>query len=569
MFTPPALISIIGYHQASAVDLLWLALIWTVLVCLRPIELALEVVRDLSAAGGDAGQVVRVGEIRRIDSPNIMRVTLAPQAAWRSDELQIGCLPDNRQVDVLPLFVQAQSGELVGTGLVVGDAKSLLREALPGGVYRPPSAASKSDALERLAKGPGCDLAGFVIEESRIGAIQFEVAGLAELGAGRVVFCNQARGRVYYQILDARTREESFEQNPRGTHIGTAGQLGVMSDGRFVRYDWLPEMNAPVFLPPVGNGGAGLKPPKDAFEIGRLPQFNAGVHARLKDLVGYHTAILGVTGTGKTELVFDLIRRAHQEGTKVFCVDFTGEYRPRLADLAPSNLDFGADKMTQLQDLVAAIETGAYGAGEEKKRLEKWETGARSDVRASVAAFLDAQGPAVGLFELPDIANTRATLRATELYLSAIFDWARANRKKRSILVVLEEAHTVIPETGLYGGFDKGETPAVVGRMSQIALQGRKYGVGLLLVSQRTALVSKTLLSQCSTVIAFALHDRTSLEYLQSVFGSEHVQALPRLPFRHAVAYGKGILSDSPIVIELPEDPKKREASEKLTVSAE
>ncbi len=298
--------------------------------------------------------------------------------------------------------------------------------------------------------------------------------------------------------------------------------------------------------------------------MGRIPHFKAGVFARYKDLSEYHTAILGVTGTGKTELAFDVIRQALRENGKIFCVDFTGEYGPRLADLSPLSLGFTQARMTELRRLVQAIETGEYGATKEKKALEEWETKVRPEVADTVAKFLEDAAPGVGLFELPDIANTRATLRATELYVSAIFEWARQNRKKRSILVVLEEAHTVVPEVGFYN-FDKGETQAVVGRISQIALQGRKYGVGLLLISQRTALVSKTLLSQCNTVIAFALHDKTSLDYLSSVFGEDHVRAIPRLRFRHAIAYGKGVLSDSPILIEFPEDDAKRVASDKLS----
>ena len=77
------------------------------------------------------------------------------------------------------------------------------------------------------------------------------------------------------------------------------------------------------------------------------------------------------------------------------------------------------------------------------------------------------------IFELSEISNTRATLRATEMYLSEIFKWAQKNRGGK-ILLVLEEAHTIIPEINLYG-HDKVDTAAVVGRMSQIALQGRKY----------------------------------------------------------------------------------------------
>src|SRR5690606_28324025 len=97
-----------------------------------------------------------------------------------------------------------------------------------------------------------------------------------------------------------------------------------------------------------------------------------------------------------------------------------------------------------------------------------------------------------------------------ELYLSTLFTWARRNRGACRILLVLEEAHTIVPESNMFDR-DRANTKAIVGRMAQIALQGRKYGVGLLLISQRTALVSKTLLSQCNTCISFSLMDQTSL----------------------------------------------------------
>ena len=45
--------------------------------------------------------------------------------------------------------------------------------------------------------------------------------------------------------------------------------------------------------------------------------------------------------------------------------------------------------------------------------------------------------------------------------------------------------------------------------MGQIALQGRKYGIGMLVIAQRTANVSKTILTQCNTVICFQAFDET------------------------------------------------------------
>ena len=120
----------------------------------------------------------------------------------------------------------------------------------------------------------------------------------------------------------------------------------------------------------------------------------------------------------------------------------------------------------------------------------------------------------LALFELPEITNTKATLRLTELYLSTIMAWAREHRRARQVMIVLEEAHTIVPET-FSSGFDS-DTQWVVSRIGQIALQGRKYGVGLLVVTQRTALVSKTILSQCNTFFTHSLIDQTSLNFLES-----------------------------------------------------
>ena len=56
--------------------------------------------------------------------------------------------------------------------------------------------------------------------------------------------------------------------------------------------------------------------------------------------------------------------------------------------------------------------------------------------------------------------------------------WARQHRRARQIMLVLEEAHTIVPET-FGAGFDY-DTQWVVSCIGQIALQGRKYGVGCL-----------------------------------------------------------------------------------------
>jgi hypothetical protein len=566
-FSPLVLISVVGFYQGELIRQSWLLFVWAILVFVQPVELALTIIDDVAKTRRRPSDVRFVGSIQRIDDPNIVRVKLEKADTWKRDHVHIVHLPDSRQAEVLPLFVQLQDAELIGSGLCCSAPPTPLDKSNVGHVYYSAYASTNASALVQRLCGDGspAELIGFVIENSEISKIWFEVSSDIDLEEGWLVFVRQRDQRVYYQILDARTKEESFAQNPRGTQVVIAEQLGTLDDARgFVKYGWLPSMNTPVFSP-RGDVEVPAECPDNplVFSLGHVPNSNIPVRVRFSDVLEYHTAILGVTGTGKTELAFDIIRHAVKEGTKVFCVDFTSEYKHRLADLKPQILGLGVGKVAELDKALFDVEAGEFSAGKEKQALQKLMNGVATDVTKKVEDFLSSAELNLGIFEIEEIANTKATLRATELYLSSVFRWARTHRKQRRILLVLEEAHTIVPEFNLFG-FDKVETSAVIGRMAQIALQGRKYGVGLLLVSQRTALVSKTLLSQCNTVLCFSLHDETGLNYLGNVFSSEHVRAIPNLRPLHAIAFGKAVLSDRPIIFEIPWDQKKKNASEEL-----
>lgn len=568
IFTPPALISIVGFHQQHPASMMWLAGIWVLIVTIKPVELLTDAWNVLRRVKIKKDLPEYVGQVTRVDDPNIIRVNLTSRESWKPNRLHRACLPGNRHVDVLPLFVQTQDDQLIGTGLC---SERSADESKPvGEVWTASGDHDTAHVIQQLTgNGGSAHLIGFVVEDSNISPIRFEIASTRYVAEGSVVFVRDRDQSIYYQILDAATKEEVFTRNPRGTHIVKASQLGTLTkEGAFYKYGWVPPMNAPVFLPddasliPSEAGGQA-----DTFTLGRVPATGMPVTASLTELAEHHAAILGVTGTGKTELVFDLIESHVKAGRKVFCVDCTQEYEPRLKarfhDTALKPLGFDQKALDTLDKLVNAPDFGEFGGYKEKEKLHQWVLDNQEQVARAIDDFMTNESDKIGIFDLPDIANTRATLRATEMYISAIFAWARKNRKQRDLVVVLEEAHTVVPEWNLFR-YDKADTDAVVGRMSQIALQGRKYGVGLLLVSQRTALVSKTLLSQCNTCISFAMYDKTGLDYLESVFASEHVRAIPNLGFLQGMAFGKGIRSDRPIIFEIPFDQKKKDASDAL-----
>ncbi len=169
-----------------------------------------------------------------------------------------------------------------------------------------------------------------------------------------------------------------------------------------------------------------------------------------------------------------------------------------------------------------------------------------------VKGFMQSNNP-VALFELPDVSNTTGILEYTKWFFRGLFQLARQDHNLgKQVCVVLEEAHTVIPEWNFIGVEEK-KAQSLVNSISQIALQGRKYGVGFVVVAQRTANVSKTVLTQCNSIIAFQQFDKTSADFLLNYMGTEMVAALPSLRFRQAVAVGKAFRSGVPMIFEVPE----------------
>jgi hypothetical protein len=556
VFTPPVLISIMGFYQGAPIQLMLLTTLWVFVIFVKPVELLIKAYLIVKSLDIFTEKHKRIGTITRVDDPNIIRVSLNSGDNWKKGKLHISRLHGGGQVYVLPLFSHLQGDERIGTGLISKTVQSPLAgiDEDSCGVYEAFDSALHAELMQELSGfEEDVDLIGFVVERSTISTIRFEVSQKEPLEEGMVVFVKVGDTQVYYQILDAETSEESFSQNPRGTHIVEATQLGLFNDQKgFVKYGWLPKMNTPIFR--CSNHDFNIVSGDRTVEIGNLPFSNISMHANIDELVEYHTAILGVTGTGKTDLSLDIIRASVNSGIKVVCVDITGEYKKKLADLDPIYLTIDDAKYQKLQAAIFNVDTGKYGASDEKKFLQNLiDKEILPDIVKSVADFVSSDKN-LGFIELPDLSNSQVMLSLIEMFLSCFMDNAKyrwehtpENEQSQKIQIVLEEAHTIIPES--YGSYSKHETKIIVDRIGQIALQGRKYGVGLLIISQRTALVSKTILSQCNTYFTYSLIDQTSLGYLANVYSNSHVKIIPNLKFLELLAFGKALPSERPLLL--------------------
>ncbi|KPJ34822.1 ATPase [Burkholderia multivorans] len=82
----------------------------------------------------------------------------------------------------------------------------------------------------------------------------------------------------------------------------------------------------------------------------------------------------------------------------------------------------------------------------------------------------------------------------------SVQQWTRPDRR-HPVAIFCDEAHLYIPERHQAGGADD----ISVAIFERIAKEGRKYGVGLVVISQRPSEVNRTVLSQCNNLVAMRL----------------------------------------------------------------
>lgn len=107
--------------------------------------------------------------------------------------------------------------------------------------------------------------------------------------------------------------------------------------------------------------------------------------------------------------------------------------------------------------------------------------------------------------------------------------------KKQPLLIVLEEAHSYLKA---------GEHSISSRTVQTIAKEGRKYGVGLLLVTQRPSELDETVLSQCGTIVALRMNNSKDRGHIRSAVQDElqsMVDLLPSLRTGEALISGEAV----------------------------
>jgi DNA helicase HerA-like ATPase len=99
------------------------------------------------------------------------------------------------------------------------------------------------------------------------------------------------------------------------------------------------------------------------------------------------------------------------------------------------------------------------------------------------------------------------------------------DRCKFPVVLILEEAQNYIKEARI----QEQESPSKI-VFERIAREGRKYGLSLVVASQRLSDLSKTVLSQCNSFIVHRLQNPDDLRYFGSIVPAIHSSLLDQLP---------------------------------------
>jgi hypothetical protein len=157
-----------------------------------------------------------------------------------------------------------------------------------------------------------------------------------------------------------------------------------------------------------------------------------------------------------------------------------------------------------------------------------------------------------------EVAGICSAVVARTLFSLKVWQTAE-ERSADPILLVCEEAHRYVPNRG------EAQYEAAQEAIRRIAKEGRKYGVGLVLVSQRPSEVEATVLSQCNSWLVLRITNDSDREHVRSILPdsmSGLTKMLSGLRRREAIFVGQAAVLPSRIMIRALNDdqlPRSRD----------
>lgn len=170
----------------------------------------------------------------------------------------------------------------------------------------------------------------------------------------------------------------------------------------------------------------------------------------------------------------------------------------------------------------------------------------------AVKFFAGAGGNGIKIIDFSEVPSDVLPV-VTGVFARLLYDiqfWMAAD-KRRPVSIFCDEAHLYLPT--------KEDADAVerqaLWNFERIAKEGRKYGFGLVVISQRPSDVSRTILSQCNNFIALRLTNEMDQNVIKKLVPDSLtllIDSLPLLDVGEALILGDAMLLPTRVRLDVP-----------------
>jgi hypothetical protein len=325
----------------------------------------------------------------------------------------------------------------------------------------------------------------------------------------------------------------------------------LVQRGKERKYEkWQPRI---VVLDPHNEYGAAFKHNRLSTDEGTLslPYWLLNLHETLSLIIGKTEFV----ATSQANIVKKALLDARKEGATKLGLEANkinvDSPIPYLLDTFKSNIEKDRPPQESKQEshnsILNKVEVLKNDA-RMKFLMESWD--GKDDPFGRVVGHLIGMKEALQIIDLSGVPNEVAGI-ASAVIARTLFNYkvweTREEREAGPILLVCEEAHRYVPNTG------EAQYEAAQEAIRRIAKEGRKYGLGLILVSQRPSEVEATVLSQCNSWIVLRLTNDKDREHVRSILPDSLAgltKVLSGLRRREAIFVGQAVMLPSRIMIK-------------------
>lgn len=257
-----------------------------------------------------------------------------------------------------------------------------------------------------------------------------------------------------------------------------------------------------------------------------------GLKANLFFLADFVQAVVEAGKREDTEAINQIVEWSGREPLKI-----TKQVAGWLEGL-PSNLRVGAKRLRQMEDISRKAAKASEPLPTDRTQLVDY-----------------------GGISVVALAGYTSDFQATiySLIADEIFEARVRNDLKLPVLLLLEEAHNFAPARAITAAEQRATSTT-----KQIAQEGRKFGVGLILVSQRPSRLDETTLSQCNSYIIMRMVNPADQSFVRRVvetLAEDEARLLPDLDVGEAILSGQ--LINFPVLVRIKQPQSQGEREER------